>query len=122
MITYRILEEERIVIIELSGPISLRDLEELTRDVDGSSSRWEAIRGLVVQTRSFPRWHGPAAFLKDMLFVLGHQRKIKRLASVTDSKLLTLIHRLLHHVLSPEIKHFSYRDKEAALHWIREKH
>ena len=121
MLTYRIEEEERIVIIELSGPISRQELDALARDVDRSSRRWQTVRGLVVRTRSFPRWRDPVAFLRDMRFVLGHQRTIERVASVTDSKILSLVHRVLHHVLSPEIRHFAYRDEDAALQWMREK-
>jgi len=121
MITYRILEGEGVVIIEPSGQITRSDLDALTRDVDTYIRQREMIRGMIIHTRSFPRWHDLGAFLKDMKFVFAHQRRIERVASVTDSRLLFFVHRIAHHVLSPEIGHFSYRDKEAALRWIREK-
>jgi len=56
-----------------------------------------------------------------MRFVLAHQQKIQRVASVTDSPLLTLVHGMLRHVFSSEIRHFPYEDMEAARKWIREK-
>jgi len=121
MITYRILEEEGIVVIEPSGPITRSDLEALTRDVDNYVRQKGMIRGMIIHTRSFPRWHDPGAFLKDMKFVFAHQRKIQRVASVTDSKLLFIVHSIARHVFSPQIRHFSYGEMEAALTWIREK-
>jgi hypothetical protein len=120
MITYKILEEDGMVIIELSGPITQSDLEALTRDVDNYIRQKGMIRGMIIYSRSFPRWHDLGAFLKDMKFVFAHQRKIQRVASVTDSRLLMIVHGIARHVLSPEIGHFSYGDIEAAIKWIRE--
>lgn len=121
MLAYRIAEEEGIVLIEPSGPITRPDLEALTRDVDDYVKKKGTIRGLIVHTRSFPRWQDLGSFLKDMKFVLAHQRRIQRVASVTDSGLLMLVHGIARHVFYPEIRHFSYGDVEAARKWIREK-
>jgi len=109
-----------MVIIEPSGPITRPELDVLTKDVDNYVRRTGVIRGLIIHTRSFPRWHGLGAFLKDMKFVLAHQRKIQRVASVTDSRLLMIVHGLARHVLSPALRHFPYGEIEAARQWIRE--
>jgi hypothetical protein len=121
MITYKILEADGIVIIEPSGPITRSDLETLTRDVDDYIRQKGVIRGMIIHTRSFPRWQDLGAFLKDMKFVFAHQNKIQRVASVTDSGLLMIVHGIAHHVLSPEIRRFSYDDMAAAIRWIRER-
>jgi len=121
MITYKIVEEEGAVIIEPSGPITRSDLEPLTRDVDNYIRQKGMIRGLIIHSRSFPQWHDLGAFLKDMKFVFAHQRKIQRVASVTDSKRLMIVHVIARYILTPEIRHFSYGDIEAALKWIRER-
>ena len=121
MITYKIVEEEGAVIIEPSGLITRSDLEPLTRDVDNYIRQKGMIRGLIIHSRSFPQWHDLGAFLKDMKFVFAHQRKIQRVASVTDSKRLMIVHVIARYILSPEIRHFSYGDIEAALKWIRER-
>ena len=121
MITCTILDEEGIVIIEPSGPITRSDLEALTRDVDSYVRQKGLIRGMVIHSRSFPRWHDLGAFLKDMKFVFAHQRRIERVASVTDSRLLMLVHRIARHVFFPEIRHFYYGEMEAAIKWMREK-
>ena len=120
MLSYDIEEEEGIVLIELSGPITQTALEALTRDVDGYLRRKGTIRGLIIHTRSFPKWQDLDAFLRDMRFVLAHAQRIRRVASVTDSPLLTLVHGIARHVFSPEIRHFSYGNVEAAREWIRE--
>jgi hypothetical protein len=122
MITYKISQEDGIVIIEPSGPIRRSDLEALTRDVDNYIRQKGMIKGMIICTRWFPRWHDLGAFIKDMVFVFTHQRKIQRIASVTDSNLLMIVHSIARRVFSPELKHFSYGDTEAAIKWIREKH
>jgi hypothetical protein len=121
MLSYTIAEEEGIVLIEPSGPITKRDLEALTRDVDDYVRRKGTVRGLIVHTRPFPRWQSISSFLKDMRFVLAHQKRIRRVASVTDSPLLMLVHGIARRVFSPEIRHFPYGDLEAAKKWIQEK-
>lgn len=121
MITCKILEADGIVIIEPSGPITRPDLEALTRDVDNYIRQKGVIRGMIIHSRSFPRWQDLGAFLKDMKFVFAHQNKIQRVASVTDSGLLMTVHGIARHVLSPEIRRFSYGNIEAAIQWMREK-
>lgn len=121
MLSYEIEEEGGIVLIELSGPITRTALEALTADVDAYLKRKETIRGLIIHTRSFPEWQDLGAFLRDMRFVLAHARSIRRVASVTNSPLLMLVHGIVRHVFSPEIRHFAYGDVEAARKWIREK-
>ena len=121
MLSYEIEEEEGILLIELTGPITRTVLDALTRDVEGYLRRKGTIQGLIVHTRSFPQWQNLSAFLKDMRFVLTYERRIRRVASVTDSPLLMLLHGIVRHVFSPEIRHFSYGDMEAARKWIRER-
>ena len=121
MLTYRIEEEEGIVLIDLSGPITREALGALTGDVDSYLARKGTIQGLIVHTRSFPRWQDLSSFLRDMRFVLAYERRIRRVASVTDSPLLMMVHGIVRHVFSPEIRHFRYGDLEAARKWIRER-
>ena len=120
MITYKILEQEGIVIIEPTSPLKQSDFEALTKDVDDYIKQKGMIRGIIIYTESFPRWDNPGAFIKDMKFVIEHQRKIKRVASVTNSKLFRIVHCMARHLLFPKIKHFYYGDIEEAKKWILE--
>jgi hypothetical protein len=120
MITYTILAEEGIVIIEPSRSIRQQDFEPLTKDIDNYIRQKGMMRGLIIYTESFPKWDDFGAFLKDMKFVIGHHKKIKRVASVTDSKLFMIAHSIMRQVLFPEIKHFYYGELEAAKKWIQE--
>lgn len=120
MLSYKIEEEEGILLIELAGPIAQKALDALTRDVDSYLKRKGTIRGLIIHTRTFPRWQDLGAFFTDMRFVLAHEQKIRRVASVTDSPLLMAVHGMVRHIFSPEIRHFPYGDLEAARKWIRE--
>jgi hypothetical protein len=48
MITYKIMDEDGMVIIEPSGPITQSDLEALTRDVDNYIRQKGMIRGMII--------------------------------------------------------------------------
>lgn len=120
MITYKILEQEGIVIIEPTSPLKQSDFEALTKDVDDYIKQKGMITGVIIYTVSFPMWDNPGAFIKDMKFVIKHQRKIKRVASVTNSKLFMIVHRIARYLLFPKIKHFYYGDIEEAKKWILE--
>lgn len=120
MISYLILENEGIVIIEPISPLKPSDFGMLNKDIDNYINQKGIIKGIIIHTESFPRWDNISAFIKDLKFVRDHQQKTKRVASVTNSKLLKIVHKIAHHFLSPEIKHFAYGDIETAKKWIQE--
>ena len=50
MITYKILEQEGIVIIEPTSPLKQSNFEALTKDVDDYIKQKEMIRGIIIYT------------------------------------------------------------------------
>ncbi len=120
MIDYTILDEEGIVIIEPSGSLQKSDFEKLARDVDAHIEKHGEIGGLIIHAKSFPGWENFGAFTSHLSFVKEHHKKIRRVAVVTDSTLLTIIPNLAKHFVAAEVKHFGYDDMEAAQHWVSE--
>ena len=120
MISFEILKEEGIVVIEPSDPLSKEDFELLTGDVDTYIDENGPIRGIIIYTKSFPGWNNFSAFIYHVKFVKDHHRKVRRVAAVTDSKFLTIVPIIAKHFVSAEIKHFDYEDMENAKKWIKE--
>lgn len=120
MISFKILKDEGIVIIEPSSPLEQSDFEKLTKEVDAYINEKGCINGIIIHTKPFPGWENFSAFTHHMKFVKNHHHKIKRVAAVTDSKFLTIIPVIAKHFVSAEIKHFEYEEMETAKKWIQE--
>jgi len=119
MISHRLLRDEGILIVSPEAPLEASDFAEVAREVDPYIEEKGSLRGLVVEAESFPGWHDFGALISHLRFVRDHHAKIKRIAAVTDSKFLAIVPRIAQHFVNAEVKHFSYRDKDAALDWIR---
>ena len=120
MISFEILKEEGIVLIEPSGPLEKEDFQKLTGEVDAYINEKGFVRGIIIHTESFPGWDNFSAFIHHVKFVKDHHRKIRRVAAVTDSKFLTIVPNVARHFVAAEIKHFDYDDMEEAKKWVTE--
>jgi len=118
MISFVLLREEGIVIIEPSAALEEADFDRLTREVDAYITEKGHVKGLIIHTKAFPGWKSFEAFTHHMQFVKDHHRKIKRVAVAADSKLMSIAPAIASHFVSAEIRHFNYTDMEAAKKWI----
>lgn len=49
-----------------------------------------------------------------------NERKIRKVAAVTDSKFLTVAPKIASHFVSAEVKHFDSNEKDKAMKWLEE--
>lgn len=119
MISYKIISEKGIVIIEPSGPLQQKDFENLAEGIDDYISRNGKLDGLIIHAKSFPGWEDFGAFIHHMKFIKGHHREIKRVAAAIDSKIMSIIPKIANHFVLAEVKHFAYDDIEAAKEWVQ---
>ena len=119
MISFRIMQDEGIVIIEPSSPIEHSDFENLTREVDKQIAEKSTLEGILIHAKSFPGWENFGTFIEHVKFVKQHHKKIKRVAIVTDSKVLTIAPNIAEHFVSAEIRHFDYDEMDAAKQWLQ---
>lgn len=120
MISFVILREEGIVVIEPSGALEQADFARLTREIDSYINDKGQMNGLIIHTKAFPGWESFEAFTHHMKFVKDHHQKVKRVAVVTDSKFMSLAPNIAYHFVSAEIKHFDYTGMDEAKEWILE--
>ena len=120
MITYQILEEDSIVIIEPKGPLSTGDFQQLTADVDLYLTRAGSLKGILVHAIAFPGWEDFKGMVSHLRFVRDHHRLIKRVALASDSMLAEIMPKLVSHFVNAEVRGFAYEDRDAALEWLRE--
>lgn len=120
MISFTILKDEGIVIIEPSGTLEQTDFEHLTSEVDGYINEKGVINGIIIHTKDFPGWDSFGAFAHHMKFIKDHHRKVKKVAAVTDSRFISIAPAIANHFVSAEVKHFDYKDMDGAKKWIQE--
>lgn len=120
MISFDILRDEGIVIITPEAPLQKSDFDMLSREVDAYIRDHGDLAGLIIHTESFPGWDDFSGFTHHIKFVKAHHRNIRRVAAVTDGKILPIIPNLARHFVTAEIRHFNFDDFDNAMAWVKE--
>lgn len=120
MLAFHLNTIDGILSLEPSGPLQASDFEALAQVVDPYIENNGMLNGLLIHAPSFPGWADFAAFLSHIRFVKGHQQYIKRIAAVSDSRVLSVLPDIAGHFIRAEVRHFDYADKDAALAWLKE--
>lgn len=119
MIAYELLRDEGILIVSPKGRLESADFTRLAQEIDPYIQEEGKLAGLMIYAEAFPGWEDLGALLSHLKFVKDHHKHITKVAAVTDSKFLSIMPGVIDHFVSAEVKYFDYRDKEAALEWLR---
>lgn len=119
MLQYELIKADGILILKPSGPLESSDFEKLVREVDPYIEEKGKLNGLMIYTKSFPGWENFASFLSHIKFVKNHHHKVKKIAAVTESGFLSIMPQIGKHFVQAEVKHFDYKDKDAATNWLK---
>lgn len=120
MIHHELISDRGILIVKPEGPLEKADFDRLKQVVDPFIEANGELRGLMIETESFPGWDDFAALTSHLEFVREHHRHIARVAAVTDSGFLSILPRIADHFIHAHIRHFDYSDREEALSWLEE--
>jgi len=120
MIEHELLVEDKILIIRPTDALEESDFTTLGQLVDPFIEKYGQLDGLMIFTKTFPGWDSFGSLISHLKFVKDHQRKITRVAAVTDSGFLKIMPSIADHFTQAEIKHFAYADKDDALAWLKE--
>jgi hypothetical protein len=118
MISFELLRDKGILVVEPQGPLEAADFRRLAEAVDPYLADQGTLSGLLIEAPSFPGWEDFAALIEHFRFVRDHHKKIRRVAAVTDSSFLKVGPRIAAHFAHPEIKVFGGAEKARALAWL----
>lgn len=104
--------------LEPGGPLETEDFDRLSALLDPCLAEAGRLRGLMVNTRSFPGWDGFEVLFAHERFVRVHAPLIDRVALVTDSNLVPVFARPASLALSPMIRHFPWDKRHEAMAWL----
>ena len=119
MLEYSILKPEGILVLTPAAPLSRDDFAGLSALVDGYLATHAILHGVLVHSESFPGWDSFAGFTAHVRFVREHERKIDRVAFVTDSPIAGAAQALAKLFITADIRHFAFADYKSALAWLK---
>ncbi len=118
MLEYTIVEAAGILRVKPSGALTEQDFAGLTRFADAYLAKHDAFAGMLVEARSFPGWESFAGLASHLRFVRDHQRRIERIAIVTDSVVAHIVDILAQPFAAARIRHFPFGQSDDAMAWL----
>ena len=119
MLEYSIVEPGGILRVAPSGALTAEDFTGLARFADAYLNTHGTFGGLLIEAKAFPGWDSFAALSAHLRFVRDHQRRIERLALVTDSSIAHVVELLAEPFVAADIRLFPFGQRDAALRWLR---
>jgi hypothetical protein len=119
VLEYSILKPEGILLLTPTAPLSRSDFAGLGALVDGYLASHTSLHGVLVHSESFPGWDSFASFTAHVRFLRDHERKLDRVAIVTDSPIAGAAEALAQLFISADIRHFAFGDYKSALAWLK---
>jgi len=119
MLHHELLRDRGILIVKPDAALRAEDFSALAAAVDPYIEQRGELKGLMIEAPAFPGWENFAALLSHLRFVRDHHRKIRRIALVTDSPLLTAAPKIASHFVEAQLKTFdTAAGRDAALAWL----
>ena len=119
MLEYSILKPEGILLLTPTAPLSKEDFAGLSALVDGYLASHTNLHGVLVHSESFPGWDSFGSFTAHFRFLRDHERKIDRVALVTDSPIAGAAESMEQLFISADIRHFGFANCKVALAWLK---
>ena len=114
---FELRKDEGIVIVKPQHALTEQDFAELSAAVDPYLAESGMLNALVIYTPDFPGWDSLAGLLSHIQFVKDHHANIRKVAVVTDNKLISVLPKFSDLFVSADIKHFPYSDFDHAIEW-----
>lgn len=115
----KLMREDSVLIVIASTAVEESDFERLRLLVDPYIEKYGTLNGLLIYIESPSVWADLSSMLSYFKFIDEHRQKIKRVAAVTDSSLLSMLPWLSDYFVDAEVRHFTYEDHLAALTWLK---
>ena len=107
-----------VLILEPQGELETGDFERLNNELDPYIAEAGGLKGFVVIAKHFPGWDDFAAMLSHLRFVKDHHSKIRKVAFVSDDRLLSVLPRIAGQFLVAETRTFPMSERDAAMLWV----
>ena len=118
MIDFEFDATRSLVVIRPQSRLQAGDFDALANAVDPQIEAAGSLAGIIIDAPSFPGWADFAALVRHFRFVRDHQKRVKKVAVVTDSPIGDLAEPLASHSMSTQIRHVPGAHQGPARQWI----
>ena len=118
MLEYHLDRTSGILSLEPRAPLTARDFDALSLDVDGYLTTHNTLAGIVLSLEHVPGWANLTALLRHMRFVANHHERVCRIAVLTNNALLRYLPKIAGYIVDPEFHVFESGQRSAAINWI----
>jgi len=118
MLEFELYKDKGVLVIKPHGPLCVDDFTAVTNEVDPYIEAARDLQGVMIDAESLPGWEDFASLTAHLKFVRDHHKHIRKLAIVSDSKVLTVMPKIAGHFVSAEVRHFDSGDRDAAEAWL----
>ena len=119
MIHAQLRRDEGLLIVSPTGRLQQSDFEQVRRLVDPYLEKHGKLNGLLIDAEAFPGWEDFSGLLSHLRFIRSYEKKIERVAAVTDNRFLAILPAVADHFVAAEVRHFDYQDRDIALNWLQ---
>ena len=118
MLEFELNKDSGVLVLKPHGPLNADDFDAVTEEVDAYIEVNAGLNGVMIYAKTFPGWEDFAGLLSHLKFVRDHHTHIRKLATVSDSKVLTIMPKIARHFIGAEARHFDSADLYAAEVWL----
>lgn len=119
MINAQLLRDKGILVVSPVDKLQTADFEQLRLLADPYIEKHGGLNGLLIDVESFPGWEDFASMLSHISFLNNYEKKIERVAAVTDNGFLAILPKVADYFAAAEVRHFEYQDRDQALSWLQ---
>jgi hypothetical protein len=120
MLDHQLVHDMGIFVLSPSGPLEKTDIEAFAQRVDPYIEKNGNLKGMIVYIERFSGWKNLASFASHIRFIKNHHQSVEKVATISDSRLLSGLQRLAGYFLNPEVQHFTLNEEGAAIEWLRD--
>jgi len=120
MVRHELLQSEGILIVSVESPLEAGDFRKVAQEIDAYTEANGRLVALMIDAESFPGHKDFAGLIAHLKFVKDYHRKVRRAATVGDSRFVKYAPMIIRALNRMDIQHFSYSRREDALRWLGE--
>lgn len=119
MLNHELVHDFGIFVLAPAGPLETADIDEFARRVDPYIEKNGDLKGMMIYTETFSGWKDIASFGSHIQFIKDHHRSVEKVATVSNSRLLAMLQRIIGYFVNPKVRHFDFSEEQAALEWLK---
>jgi hypothetical protein len=117
-LTFEFLAEQGVLILNPHGELEAADFERIAAEIDPQIANKGTLKGVIICADHFPGWDDMSAMAAHFYFLRDHRKYFKRLAIVSDDRVMSMVPHLANHFIVKEARHFPKGSKSEAITWV----